>query len=178
MRALTRLLKRPERAHVAAQRIFPPATLATICSLIADGAARHRADIRIIIDTAACSATRSAHASPQVHEQKPVRHPARARATQLFAEHRIWDTEQNCGVLLYINLTNRRVEIVADRDVNRALSPADWRKVCDLLTEGFQRGQFADSVIAALHVLHELLQMHYPTKTAHRDDGAHTTVIV
>ena len=175
MHPILRLAKRSERAHVAAQRMFPPATLAAIGALIADSASHHRAEIKIIIDTAPCRVSNSA---PRVLPGQHAPHPARARAAQLFAEYRIWDTEQNCGVLLYINVTDRKVEIVADRDVNRALQLADWHGVCKILTEGFKRGQFADSVMAALHCLHGLLQAHYPATKAEHTRSAESPIVL
>ena len=162
MRALLALLPQSRRAHKAAQQAFPPATLATIGAMLAAGACRHRAEIRIIIDTVRFGrAQATGHVLPGGST-----HPARARATQLFADHRIWDTEHNCGVLLYVNLTERKVELIADRNVGRALTPDQWHAVCATLTEGFRRKQFAESLVAALDALHALLENSYPAGTA------------
>lgn len=90
----------------------------------------------------------------------------RERARELFAEYRVWDTEENCGVLIYVNLADHQVEIVADRGVGRVISAGDWEAICRTMTRGFAQGEYHDSVIAALGDLNSLLQKHYP------DDGS------
>lgn len=91
---------------------------------------------------------------------------SRERARELFAHYRVWDTEENCGVLVYVNLADHKVEIVADRGVGRVVAARDWEAVCRTMTQGFARGEYHGSVIAALGDLNALLQRHYP------DDGA------
>lgn len=91
---------------------------------------------------------------------------SRERARELFTHYRIWDTEENCGVLVYVNLADHKVEIVADRGAGRAISAAEWQAVCRTMTHGFARGAFHDSAVAALDQLNRLLQERYP------DDGS------
>jgi uncharacterized membrane protein len=88
----------------------------------------------------------------------------------LFAEHGVWDTEDNCGVLIYVNLAERKVDIVADRNVNRKIDAATWQKVCRTMTDGFARGQFHDSTIAAVAQVNELLRQHFPADGARRNE--------
>ena len=86
----------------------------------------------------------------------------RQRALALFAEHGVWDTEDNCGVLIYVNLAEHKVEIVADRNVNRKIDSATWQAVCRTMTEGFARGNFHDSSVAAVARVNALLHQHFP----------------
>ncbi len=74
----------------------------------------------------------------------------------------MWDTEENCGVLVYINLADHKVEIIADRASGRALQPGDWQAVCRTMTEGFAQGRYEQSVLAALDMLNGLLHRHFP----------------
>jgi len=90
----------------------------------------------------------------------------RERARELFAQYHVWDTEENCGVLVYVNLADHQVEIVADRGVGRVVSAGDWEAICRTMTKGFACGEYQTSVIAALDALNALLQKHYP------DDGS------
>ncbi|SNT00345.1 TLP18.3, Psb32 and MOLO-1 founding protein of phosphatase [Noviherbaspirillum humi] len=138
----------------SARRAFPTESLQTIHAAITEGETRHRAEVRLIIEAALAP-----------HEIFAGLQP-RDRARRLFAEHGIWDTEENCGVLVYINLADRQVEIVADRGVGRQVDAAQWQAICRRMTEGFTRGDFHESVIAAMGMLNELLQRLYP------DDGS------
>ncbi len=66
----------------------------------------------------------------------------RARALEVFAHLRVWDTEHNNGVLIYVQLADRDVEIVADRGFAGRVSPAEWEAVCRLMEEHFRAGRF------------------------------------
>jgi uncharacterized membrane protein YgcG len=135
-------------------RLFPPTTLKAIEETIAAGETVHRAEVRLIVEPAL-----GMHAIWSGM-------PARERARELFAHYRVWDTEENCGVLVYVNLADRKVEIVADRGVGKAVAAKEWHAICRTMTQGFAQGVFHDSVIGALRQLNALLEKHYP------DDGS------
>lgn len=94
----------------------------------------------------------------------------RQRALALFAEYGVWDTEDNCGVLIYVNLAQRQVDIVADRNVGRKIDAATWQAVCQGMTEGFARGQFHDSTLAAVAQVNALLRTHFPAAGARANE--------
>lgn len=150
MKTLSRLLRHLSTTTAAGQRAFPPPTLKAIQDAIAKGETLHRAEVRLIIEPALALETVLNGTS------------ARARAAELFSDYRIWDTEENCGVLIYINLADHKVEIITDRAVGRLIGAPDWQAVCRTMTEGFARGVFHDSVIAALDQVNALLQAHFP----------------
>lgn len=160
MRLLTTLFRRTGTSLAMGRRAFPPAALEAIAKVIAQGETTHDAEIKLIIEVARCRPVRS-HGNSHNHGKISA---TRARANQLFAEYRIWDTETNCGVLVYLNLADRKVEIVADRDVNRALSTADWHAVCRCMANGFKAGRYHESVLTALHDLNDRLTQRYPTR--------------
>jgi uncharacterized membrane protein len=134
----------------AGKRRFPPHTLKAIQAAITEGERRHRAEVRLIVEAALPMSA--------VFDGMP----SRGRAHELFARYRIWDTEENCGVLVYINLADRKVEIVADRAAGRALSAAEWHTICRTMTAGFARGEFHDSAVAGLQQLNDLLAQRFP----------------
>ncbi len=104
---------------------------------------------------------------PALSAQAVLNHMTpRDRARELFAQYGVWDTEENCGVLVYINLADHQVEIVADRGVGRVVAAQDWQEVCRTMTQGFARGDYHHSTLAALTQINALLQEHYP------DDGS------
>lgn len=134
----------------SARRAFPPATLKAIEAAIAEGETLHRAELCLIVE-------------PALPLQAILhRVTARERASALFTQHRIWDTEENCGVLVYLNLADHKVEIVTDRAVGRLIAVSDWQAICQAMTQGFARGTFHDSMIAALTRINALLQQHFP----------------
>jgi uncharacterized membrane protein len=150
MKKFPRLLRHLFTTTAAGRRAFPPHTLKAIQAAIARGEKLHRAEVRLVIEPGL--------PIPEVLNGAS----SRERARDLFSHYRIWDTEENCGVLIYVNLADRKVEIVADRGVGRALGAGDWQAVCRTMTSGFAHGAFHDSVIAALEQLNALLQQHYP----------------
>lgn len=154
MKAISRLLKHLFTTDAAGRRAFPEATLHAIHAAITEGETWHRAEVQMIIEPALDLQAVLAGVSP------------RERARDLFAHYRVWDTEENCGVLVYVNLADRKVEIVADRGVGRIITAKDWQAICRKMTEGFAHGDYHDSVLAALGQLNALLQEHYP------DDGS------
>jgi uncharacterized membrane protein len=80
----------------------------------------------------------------------------------LFAQYGVWDTEENCGVLIYVNLADHAVDIVADRNVGRRIADHEWQAVCRMMTEAYKRGEFGGGTVAALNALADLLQQHFP----------------
>lgn len=154
MKTLTRIWRHLVTTSADARRLFPPATLNTIQQTIAKGETLHRAEVRLVIEPSLPIQTVLNGTSP------------RERALELFAVHGIWDTEENCGVLIYIELADHKVEIVADRAANRFISEAEWQEICLTMTRGFARKVYGESVIAALEQLNELLHSRFP------DDGS------
>ena len=150
MKTLTRLFQHFSTTSFAGKKTFPPETLKAIEQEIAQGERRHRAEVKLIIEPALPLFAVLQGMSP------------RERARELFAHYRVWDTEENCGVLVYVNLADRKVEIVADRSVGKTVAANHWHAICRTLTKGFAKGNFHDSTIAALAQLNGLLEQHYP----------------
>jgi uncharacterized membrane protein len=134
----------------AGRRCFPAATLKDIETAITEGERTHRAEVRLIVEPALPAGAAFANMSN------------RQRARALFAQYGVWDTEENCGVLIYVNLAAREVDIVADRNVGRLITDAEWQAICRTMTQGFAKGEFHDSTLAALAQLNALLQKHFP----------------
>ena len=86
----------------------------------------------------------------------------RERALHWFVHEHVWDTEGNTGVLVYVSLADRAIEIVADRGLNACISPEQWQGVVHAMRERFAQGHYADGLLAALRVLQDLLDAHLP----------------
>ncbi|WP_229448249.1 TPM domain-containing protein [Massilia sp. CF038] len=133
-----------------ARSLFPDATLSALGQAIASGEQRHRGEVRLIVE----------HALPSEAIWADV--SMRQRALALFAEYGVWDTEERCGVLLYVNLAERKVEIVADRQIAGKIDAPVWQQVCRRMTDGFARGDFLTGTQAAIDQVNGLLATHFP----------------
>lgn len=85
----------------------------------------------------------------------------RERAIDLFGQYRVWDTEENTGVLVYMNVRERKLEIVADRGINKQVMPEMWQAMCDKAIAGIQQNKPIDSLKELLHDISDLLKQYY-----------------
>lgn len=166
MNTFSRLIKHLCTTTATGKRAFPEATLKAIEEAIAEGEKHHRAEVRVVVEPALDLQAVLGGMSP------------RERARALFAQYGVWDTEENCGVLVYINLADHQVEIVADRGVGKIVAAQDWQAVCRTMTQGFARGDYYNSTLAALAQLNALLQEHYPDDGSTRNQLSNRPVVL
>lgn len=134
-----------------ARKLFSGDALARLQAVIAEGETRHRGEVRLIVESA-------------LPLRKVLRGmSARHRALDLFGVYRVWDTEGNNGVLLYLNVADRRIEIVADRAAARAIDDATWRAIADRAMQAFTAGDFEAGTSAALGAMHDALAKAFPS---------------
>jgi hypothetical protein len=133
-----------------AERAFPPVALDAIGQAVTAGERTHRGEVCVIVEKALPFAAVRAGVGN------------RQRALALFADYGLWDTEDNCGVLIYINLADRKVDIVADRGIGRIIPAATWQEICTTMTQGFAQERFQESTLQALHQVNALLSTHFP----------------
>src|SRR5450830_228903 len=157
MAKLNRLFKHLTATRSQARNLFPRSTLQAVQACIAAGEKQHRAEIRLIVEAALPLNTVLRGES------------SRTRAHELFSHYRIWDTEENCGILIYINVADHKVEILPDRIVGRALKRDDWHAVCQTMTRGFAEKKYHDCLLLALTQLNELLAVHFPDQDKHKN---------
>src|SRR5258708_22536777 len=131
-----RLIRHAAATHWRTRMLFPSATLDAIEKAIARVESAHSGEIRFAVETALTP----------LHILNGV--APRARALEVFAHLRVWDTEQNNGVLIYVQLADRDVEIVADRGFTGRVAPAEWEAVCRLMEEHFRAGRFSAGSLA------------------------------
>ncbi len=136
--------------HWRTRMLFPSSTLDAIEQAIGRAERAHSGEIRFAIETALTPL----HI---LHQVAP-----RARALEVFSHLRVWDTENNNGVLIYVELADRNVEIVADRGFQGRVSPAEWEAVCRLMEEHFRAGRFKEGSIAGVDAIGNLLARHFP----------------
>ena len=93
----------------------------------------------------------------------------RERALAVFGELRIWDTEANNGVLVYLLLAEHAIEIVADRGVERRVEPGHWQRVLASMEAAFRAGHFEDGLAGAIDAVHAVLVEHFPVAPGARN---------
>jgi uncharacterized membrane protein len=133
-----------------ARRLFPPRVLAAIEQAIKTGETTHSGQVRFVVEGALDGA-------PLFRDQ-----PARERAIDVFAQLRIWDTIHNNGVLIYLLLADRNVEIVADRGIDAKVSAAGWENICAEMESDFKAGKFESGVIKGIEAVSRQLARHFP----------------
>jgi uncharacterized membrane protein len=137
------------------RRIFPAQVLAAIEQAIKAGEATHSGQVRFVVEGAL-------DGKPLFRDQ-----PARERALDIFSHLRVWDTAHNNGVLIYLLLADRNVEIVADRGIDAKVGAAGWKKICAGMETDFKAGNFERGVIRGIEAVSRQLAAHFP---AHRGD--------
>jgi uncharacterized membrane protein len=133
-----------------AKRIFPPQALTTIEQAIKAGEATHSGQVRFVVEGAL-------DGKPLFRDQ-----PARERALDLFAQLRIWDTAHNNGVLIYLLLADRQVEIIADRGIDAKVGREGWEQICKVMESDFKAGNFAGGVVRGIEAVSKQLAAHFP----------------
>jgi uncharacterized membrane protein len=95
---------------------------------------------------------------------------ARERALDVFSHLRIWDTEHNSGVLIYLLLADRDVEIVADRGIDAKVGAERWREICARMESEFRQGRFKSGVLEGIAEVTADLAAHFPPRGPHRNE--------
>jgi uncharacterized membrane protein len=134
---------------------FSEAALSNIEQAIKTSEATHDGEIRFVVEA-------GLHPYEIVFKKTP-----KNRAIELFGRLNIWDTEHNNGVLIYLLLADRDVEIVADRGIHQHVGNAEWDRICHDMELKFRRGEFEAGVLQGIAEIGAHLHTHYPDdKTA------------
>ena len=147
---MRRLLRHVLALPGTVARAFPSSALLSIEQAIRESEKLHGGEIRFAVEAALDPA------------QVWRRVSARERAIAVFSELGVWDTEQNNGVLLYLLLAERDVELVADRGFNGKVSAAEWESICRRMELALREGRHADAVIAGIEALSPIVARHFP----------------
>jgi uncharacterized membrane protein len=93
-----------------------------------------------------------------------LRTTTRRRAEALFGQLGVWDTEHNSGVLIYVQLVDRRIEIVADRGISAQVDESRWKEICRQMEQSFRKGDLAEGAVRAIEAITVLLAKHFPPR--------------
>ena len=103
---------------------------------------------------------------------------ARARAIDLFSQLRVWDTQHNTGVLIYLLLADRDVEIVADRGIDAVVGSQAWTEVCHQMEAAFKQSNFEGGVMSGVQAVTQHLVTHFPADGQNRNELPDTPVVL
>jgi uncharacterized membrane protein len=132
------------------RRALPPALLERLTRRVAASERRHSGEIRVCVEAGL----------PFSYLWRGA--PARERALMLFGKLRVWDTEHNNGVLIYLLLAERAIEIVADRGIDSRVSAEEWAAMTQRMGAAFRDSRFEDGLTQALEEVSALLVAHFP----------------
>jgi uncharacterized membrane protein YgcG len=131
------------------RRRFPAATLRQIERAIGESEQLHAGQIRFVVE----------HSLDLLDLLRGL--TARERAIDVFSHLRVWDTEHNNGVLIYLLLADRDVEIIADRGIHGRAGAA-WEPICRQMEAAFRKGEFATGTLLGIRAVGEQLAAHFP----------------
>jgi uncharacterized membrane protein len=133
-------------------RAFPRATLMRIEAAIRQSEAAHRGELRFAVEP-------GLDLLPVLRGLTP-----RQRALDVFSRLRAWDTEENSGVLIYVQLVDRDIEIVADRGISAKVAQAEWDAICRAMENAFRARRFEAGTLEAIDSITRLLARHFPAR--------------
>ena len=144
--------------HWRVRRVFPQKVLDRIEQAIKAGEATHSGQLRFVVEGALDGA-------PLLRDQS-----ARARALDIFSHLRIWDTRHNNGVLIYLLLADRDVEIIADRGIDAKVGAAGWENICREMEAEFRNSRFEAGVIKGIGAVSLELAKYFPPQSPQRNE--------
>lgn len=146
--------------------VFPEASLSAIEGAIGVAEASHGGEICFVVEGALHSAQLMTHMT------------ARERALEVFSHLRVWDTEHNNGVLIYVLLADRAVEIVADRHIHNKAGGSAWEGIAKAMEACFRHGAFLDGALEGVHGVATQLASHFPARGSSRNELANRPTLL
>jgi uncharacterized membrane protein len=148
------------------RRAFPRAALERIEKAIKASESTHNGELRFAFEA-------GLDLVPLVRGITP-----RERAIELFSQLRVWDTEENSGVLIYLQFVDRDFEIVADRGVSAKVPQAEWDAICRRMEEAFRARRFEEGVRTGIRDITALLARHFPPRGINPDELSDKPVVL
>jgi uncharacterized membrane protein len=149
-RRLARVLRHRLVDDTDTRRALDDAALDRLAARVRQSESRHSGEIRLSVEAGL----------PLSYLWQDLR--ARDRALTLFGKLRVWDTEANNGVLIYLLLAEHAIEIVADRGLSRRVPDAHWQQVLGDMREAFRAGRYEAGLMQAIDQVEALLVQHFP----------------
>jgi uncharacterized membrane protein len=166
MKKLKRLLKHLFFLPYQVRNLFPKSSLKEIELVIQDSEKRHSAELVFAVE--------GRLSISELLKGKT----SRQRAIELFSILRVWDTEGNSGVLVYLLLADKKIEIVADRGISKLVSQSTWDGIIERMQENFRKDFFQRGVILGIAEITELLVTHFPPQNTKKNELSDKPIIL
>ena len=154
MEFIKRFIRHVWMSPLIVRRAFSQAVLDGVAAAVAAGEKTHRGQVRFVVEAELTTPQLWAGVS------------SRQRAIDVFSGLRVWDTEENNGVLVYVLLADHKVEIVADRGIQRRVGDERWRAICKEIEHHFKRGEFLAGSTTAIDKISAELAFYFPPQGA------------
>ena len=151
---IKRTLTHQWQADDAAERAISPSVLNQLAAQVKDGEAGHSGEIRVYVEAGLPLS--------YLWRSEDMATITRQRALSMFGRLRVWDTAHNNGVLIYLLLVERRIEVVADRGLNERIAADTWPRLVQSMVSAFKAGDFELGLTQAVREVSGLLQQHFP----------------
>ena len=161
-----RVLRHLAMTQGQVNRAFPRAALNAIEQAIKTSEATHWGEVRFVVEGALDGA-------PLFGGQT-----AKERALALFSQLRMWDTEHNTGVLIYLLLADRAVEIVADRGIHAKAGPRAWAAICHEMDAAFKAAKFEGGAVSGIQAVTRQLVAHFPAGTRNANELPNKPLVI
>ena len=166
MSKILRILRHLALSNWKVRRDFPHKTLSAIEHAIKLSELQHDGEIRFVVEGGLSGA-------PLYRGQ-----PVRERAIDIFSQVRMWDTEHRNGVLIYLLVADRAVEIVSDRGIHGRVDGREWERICTQMETAFHERRFEHGVLEGIAAVSEHLVRHFPSSGANRNELPNKVVLL
>jgi uncharacterized membrane protein len=163
---IQRILRHLVMTHWQVNRAFPRQSLIAIEQAIKASETAHIGEIRFAVEGAL-------DGTPLFKGQS-----ARERALEVFSQLRVWDTEHNNGLLIYLLLADRDVEIVADRGIHSKVGSREWENICRKMESAFKQANYEGGVVSGIQAVTQHLIKHFPASAAGQNEMPDKAVVL
>lgn len=163
---LTRFCRHIFTLPSAVHQHFPESAMRNIQSAIAKSETEHLGEIRFAVEANLTTF--------ELLGKKTAKH----RAIEVFSHLRVWDTEQNSGVLIYLLIADHDFEILADRGIHKHVGVDGWEAISHAMEQRFRRGEFEAGVLHGIHEIGALLKQHFPANGKNDNELSNVPVIL
>ena len=144
---------------------LPDDLLKRLNGRIAASEHRHSGEVRICVE----AGLPTSYLWRYFWHQTPMKTIMRERAVMMFSKLRIWDTAEKNGVLIYLLLAERDIELVADRGINQFVDHAEWKAIVKRLSSALHEGKFEDGLTQALEEVSAIMMRHFELKAGEKN---------
>lgn len=163
---LRRLLRHLTTPQWWVLRAFDGATVDAIERAVTTAEQGHRGELRFVVEGLL----------PVGHLLRGT--TARERAVELFSDLRVWDTEHNSGILIYVQMADRCVEVLADRGITARVPQSAWNELCRALERAFAAGDYRGGALDAIDRAGRLLAANFPAPAENPDEMPDRPIVV